>query len=136
MLDIVFVEGYAPTPASVSNLVAFIEERCYKPGGIDYVLTSIPEQGKTTYDTRDILDLEEAHRTVYNEGNTLAVFVLLLDGASAKNESNAVILGTAYRNTSFVIFEETIQTYSSSFLSDDKTVLESTVLNHEFSHLV
>ena len=136
VFDFVYVEGHSPGVNSINNLISFAEDRCYKPDGVTYTLTEIPETGKTSYTTEDILDMEEAYRTGYNKGNDLAVFVLVLDGGSAKNEGNAVIMGTAYRNTSFVIYEETIQSYSSSFLSDDKTVLESTVLNHEFSHLL
>ncbi len=42
----------------------------------------------------------------------------------------------AYRNTSFVIFEETIKEFSGQPLAPSTTVLETTVLNHEFSHLL
>ncbi len=136
LFDIVYVSGHKPTSTSIINLRDFAENRCFKPGGIEYQLTEISSPGKETYTTQDILDLEEAHRTAYNSGNTIAVFVLVVDGASFRNQGNSVILGTAYRNTSFVIFEETIEHFSTQFISNDKTVLESTVLNHEFSHLL
>jgi hypothetical protein len=42
----------------------------------------------------------------------------------------------AYRNTSFVIFEETIQGFSGQPLAPGTAVLETTVLNHEFGHLL
>lgn len=136
VFDIVYVEGHKPGQESIANFLSFVQSRCFKPEGVDYQLTAIPDQGKAIYNTQDILDLEEAHRTAYNQGSTIAVFILFANGASHRDSGNSVILGTAYRNTSFVIFEETISTYSSRYISTDKTVLESTVLNHEFCHLL
>ncbi|WP_224489109.1 zinc metalloprotease [Robertkochia flava] len=136
IFDIVYVEGHSPGTNSINNLISFAEQRCYKSEGIRFKLTAIPDQGKTVYETQDILEIEEAYRTAYNEGDQLSVFILVLNGDSSKNAGNSVILGTAYRNTSFVIFEETIRRYSYQFISNDKTVLESTVLCHEFSHLL
>lgn len=136
IFDIVYVEGQRPTDNSISHFLSYVNQRCYKPGGLEYTLSAIPDQGKEVYNTSDIVALEEAHRTRYNDGNTIAVFILVLDGASYRDQGNTVILGTAYRNTSFVVYGETISRYSSQFISDDKTVLESTVLDHEFSHLL
>ena len=45
-------------------------------------------------------------------------------------------MGVAYRNTSFVVFEETVQRFSGQPLAPSTTVLETTVLNHEFGHLL
>jgi hypothetical protein len=52
---------------------------------------------------------EDANRTKYNSADQIAVWAFFVDGESASNNENGVILGTAYRNTSFVIYEETIQ---------------------------
>lgn len=136
VFDIAYVEGHEPSVESIQNFISFVDERCYKPGGIDYSLSSIPDPGKESFDISAIVELEEIHRVRYNEGNTIAVFVLVLNGASVRDSGNSVVLGTAYRNTSFVIFEETIERFSTQFISNDKTVLETTVLDHEFSHLL
>lgn len=134
--EFVFVEGHEPSPQSVQNLLAFTKERCFKTGGVDYSLTAIPDPGKKTFGIREIIDLEDQYREQYNKGNTITIFILVVNGISARDEGNEVVLGTAYRNTSFVLFEETIRRYSEEFISNDKTVLESTVMNHEFSHLL
>lgn len=134
--EIVYVEGHQPILSSLENLVDFADSRCFKPGGITYTLKEIKDPGITSYTTEDILSLEDTYRTRYNDKNAIAVFVLFLNGKSSRDAANSVILGTAYRNTSFVIFEETILRYSEQFISNNKTLLESTVLNHEFSHLL
>ncbi|WP_347753153.1 MULTISPECIES: hypothetical protein [unclassified Flavobacterium] len=46
------------------------------------------------------------------------------------------MLGTAYRNTSFVIFEKTIQGLSDSPLEPNRTILETTIITHEFGHIL
>lgn len=134
--EIAYVEGHEPSYGAVQNLLNFTKERCFKPGGVNYSLSAIPDPGKSTLGIREILDLEEQYREHYNRGNTITVFILVVNGKSARDEGNEVVLGTAYRNTSFVLFEETIKSYSEEFISNDKTVLESTVMNHEFSHLL
>ncbi|THD69972.1 membrane metalloprotease [Robertkochia marina] len=134
--EIVYVEGHEPSYGAIQNLLDFTKDRCFKPGGVNYSLTAIPDPGKSSLGIREIVDLEEQYREYYNRGNTITVFILVVNGRSARDEGNAVVLGTAYRNTSFVLFEETIRRFSEEFISNDKTVLESTVMNHEFSHLL
>jgi hypothetical protein len=46
--------------------------------------------------------------------NSMGSFI---DGASASDSGNSYVLGTAYRNTSFVIYEKTIQSLSDSPLN-------------------
>lgn len=134
--EVVYMEGHPPSELSVTNLVEFAKARCYKPGGVTYSMTGISAAQKETYTIDDILRLEDTYRTRYNQGDEIAVFILALNGRSVKDEGNTVILGTAYRNTSFVIYEETISRFSSEFISNNKTTLESTVLRHEFAHLL
>jgi hypothetical protein len=69
---------------------------------------AIASPGKARYTNPDIVRYEDANRTKYNSADQIAVWAFFVDGESASNE-NGVILGTAYRNTSFVIYEETIQ---------------------------
>ena len=45
-------------------------------------------------------------------------------------------MGTAYWNTSFVIYQETVESFSNSPFEPDRTLLETTVVNHEFGHIL
>jgi predicted Zn-dependent protease len=58
-----------------------------------------------------------------------------IDGASASDSGNSYVLGTAYRNTSFVIYEKTIQSLSDSPF-EPRSLFETTVITHEFGHIL
>ena len=59
-----------------------------------------------------------------------------MNGEYDKNTSSGKVLGVAYRNTSFVIFEETIKSFSTGVLAPSQFTLESVVINHEFGHIL
>ena len=52
------------------------------------------------------------------------------NGNSQNDTGASVTLGTAYRNTSLVIYQETLQS-----LDVDRFLVEATTLRHEFGHL-
>ena len=134
--ELFYVEGLEPTTNTISNFESFLSERLNKPEGIEIELKQIASPGKTVYSINEIRDLEDDIRTKYNSQKEVAVFGIFIDGEYSENTENGSVLGVAYRNTSFVIFEETIQQFSGQPLAPSKTVLESTVLNHEFGHLL
>lgn len=136
VIELVYVEGFKPTQTAINNFISFLEARTFKPNGITVQERAIAPPGNTTYSIQEIINLEEANRTQYNSGNTIAVWVFFADGASASNSGNNVVLGTAYRNTSFVIFEKTIHDLSNEPLEPNRSVLESTVIHHEFGHIL
>ncbi|WP_027137060.1 membrane metalloprotease [Gaetbulibacter saemankumensis] len=136
VIELVYVEGFQPRQASIDNFVTFLTNHTYKPNGIDVQVRSIPSLGTETYSTEDIADIERENRTQYNTKDKLAIWAFFTDGKSDKDESNSVVLGTAYWNTSFVIFEETIQGLSNSPIEPSRSLLESTVINHELGHLL
>ncbi|WAC03693.1 hypothetical protein N7U66_09740 [Lacinutrix neustonica] len=114
----------------------FLEERTYKPNGITVEKRGIPSPGMSPYSNAEIRSIEDNNRTKFNTTNQIAVWAFFADGASASNYGSAVVLGTAYRNTSFVIYEETIKNLSNSAFEPNRTVPETTVINHEFGHLL
>lgn len=134
--EIFYVDGFKPTDNTIANFEVFLSERLNKSGGISIALKKIDATGKTTYNITEIRALEDDIRTQYNLNKEIAVFGIFLDGAYSENTENGSVLGVAYRNTSFVIFEETIQSFSGQPLAPSLTVLETTVLNHEFGHLM
>lgn len=136
VIELVYVEGYKPTLTAINSFVSFIESRTYKPGGITVDWRSIPSPGITTYSTQDYVDFENANRTYYNDGSQIAIWAYFADGKASGDTSTEVTLGTAYRNTSFIIYEATVQSISGGFNEPSTAVLETTVIEHEFGHIL
>lgn len=136
VIEVAYVQGYEPSAVAINNFVAFLTERVNKPLGINVVKKSIASPGKSTFTNQEIVAIEDANRTEYNSSNQIAVWAFFVDGASSSNTSTSYILGTAYRNTSFVIFEKTIQGLSSSPFQPSRSLLETTVIEHEFGHIL
>jgi hypothetical protein len=136
VIELVYVQGFEPSAAAVTNFISFLEARTYKPSGITVVKRGIASPGKETFTNQEIIAIEDANRTKYNTTDQIAVWAFFVDGASASNQNNSVVLGTAYRNTSFVIYEKTIQGISGSPFQPSRSLLESTVIAHEFGHIL
>lgn len=134
--EIFYVSGLKPSQTTLDNFENFLSLRLNKPDGISIELREISSPGQDVYSITDIRSLEDEIRTAYNQGGTLKVFGLFIDGEYSENTENGSVLGVAYRNTSFVLFEETIRGFSGQPLAPSTTVLETTVLNHEFGHLL
>lgn len=136
VVEVVYVQGYEPSTAAINNFVSFLNERVNKSQGISVVKRAIASSGKATFTNNEIIAIEDANRTKYNTSNQIAVWAFFVDGESASNTSTGLVLGTAYRNTSFVIYEKTIQSLSDSPLKPSRILLETTVITHEFGHIL
>ncbi|TDU40320.1 hypothetical protein BXY82_2367 [Gelidibacter sediminis] len=137
IIEVVYVDGYEPSQASINNLKSFIEKRTFKPQGIVVEKRAIASPNKTRYSINDIADIERQHRKYYNTENRIAVWAYFSDGKSDRDSTadDTVVLGTAYWNTSFVVFQETLNNYSNSPLEPSRSLLETTVMTHEFGHI-
>lgn len=137
LIELVYVEGFEPTQTAINNFISFLENRTYKPQGITIRKRQIPSPGKAIYTIEDISNIEKEHRQYYNSENEIAIWAYFSDGKSSSDseQNNTVVLGTAYWNTSFVIFEKTVQDYSNGPLQPNQSLLETTVINHEFGHI-
>ncbi len=127
-----YMPGFAPDAASLTNLTNFLNALVNKPGGITFSQSPIAASGKTVFSIEDISALEKANRTQFTNGNVLSVYVVYLDAPF----TTANILGAAYRNTSLVIFGPTVTNNSGGVNQTTRTKLETTVLDHEFGHLL
>tara|TARA_R110000868_G_scaffold335496_1_gene596347 strand:- start:58 stop:834 length:777 start_codon:yes stop_codon:yes gene_type:complete len=136
VVEVVYVQGYEPSTAAINNFVTFLNERVNKSQGISIVKRAIASSGKATFTNEEIIAIEDANRTKYNTSNQIAVWAFFVDGESASNTSSGLVLGTAYRNTSFVIYEKTIQGLSDSPFKPSRSLLETTVMTHEFGHIL
>src|SRR5436190_1641005 len=105
IVEIQYVDGFAPSATTVTNLVSFLEQRLNKPSGITVVQTSITAPGKTTYSLDEVRSIEASGRTQITSGHTLTAYFIFLDGEYSANSGNSKILGVAYAPTSMVVFE-------------------------------
>ncbi|MGK0254861.1 MAG: hypothetical protein ACI9OE_002376 [Mariniflexile sp.] len=136
IIELVYVEGFEPTQNSINNLVNFLNSLTFKSAGITVEKRAIASPANSPYTNQEIMAIEDANRTKYNSSDQIAVWAFFADGESETNTNSGIVLGTAYRNTSFVIYEETIQDLSDSPFEPNRTVLETTVITHEFGHIL
>lgn len=136
VFEIGYIQGFKPTDAALANFKNFINNRVNKSQGVELITKEIPSTNKEVYTLTEVVDIEKQHRTLYNSDATLAVWVLFVDGKSSNDTNSGAVLGAAYWNTSFVIYEETIHDLSDSAFEPDRSTLETAVINHEFGHLL
>lgn len=136
LIELVYVQGQEPSQGSINNFVDFIKSRTFKPNGITIESRAITSPGKSSYTLEDIVNIEDTNRRQYNIDDQIAIWVYFSDGGSSEDTDSTSILGTAYRNTSFVIYEQTIQKLSEGAFAPSKSLLETTVITHEFGHIL
>jgi hypothetical protein len=134
-VELVYSEDYKPTQETIDNFRAFLMARVNKPQGINFVETVVAEQPNDPFTIQEIREIEDRIRTKYTEGDNIAVYVFFSNGSSTNDTQTTVTLGTAYRNTSIVIYERTIKVITESD-PINLPLLESTTLNHEFGHIL
>lgn len=134
-LEIVYVNGFKPSDESLDMLVGFLQKRIYKPGGITMDMRAVSSSGKAPFSIEEIADIEKTQRTQFNTGDEIVVWIYFADGKDETDENDQTTLGSAFRNTSIVIYEKSIQDFADLTGAPDKRILEATTLEHEFGHL-
>ena len=134
-VEIAYVSGFRPTEAAMNDFVTYLRERTFKDN-IVLVYNELDSPNEESLTLDEIVDLEEENRTIYNNGQTLAVYIYFSDAPADDDDEDEglVTLGAVYRNTSMIIHEATIRKLSNRnfiFVED----VESSTLNHEFGHL-
>jgi hypothetical protein len=132
-VEILHMPGYAPTQNAINNLRSFLNNHLNKSLGIEISVRQIPSLGQDSYSTNDIKSIESVNRKKYNANQTIAASLLILDGDYADNNQ---VLGIAFKNTSMALFGSTISGNSGGLSQPTRSKLESTVMNHEFGHLL
>ncbi len=134
IMEIDYVDGYAPSPQALSCLKSTINQYCDKQNVQDEK-NGFPSS-KSSYSEEDIRELEVEHRNYQRSGNTITLYILYLNGKYAENED---VLGLAFGPSSIAIFKERIYEidipwWASSFI--DHSDYEKSVVVHEFGHLI
>ncbi len=135
-VEIQYVEGFQPTETALNNLKAFLQTYLNKSEGITFNTTALASPGLAPYSVQDLQAIEDENRTAYNRDNVMAAYIFFADGAYHQDTDDSKVLGIAYRNTSMAIFQSTVQEFSGGLLQPNRSLLESTILNHEFGHVM
>ncbi len=136
IVEILYVNGFQPTTATVDNLKAFLSQRLNKSGGITIIQTPVSSPGNSSYSLDAIKNTENAFRTQNTNGTTLTACFFFADADYASNSGSSKVLGIAYGNSSMCIFEKTIREFSGGLTQPSATTLETTVILHEFGHIL
>ncbi|MEO6328016.1 MAG: hypothetical protein ABIO55_03755 [Ginsengibacter sp.] len=131
-IEIQYMPGYAPDAAAVNNLVSFLSTYLNKPGGIQVDQKQVAASGATTLTLDQIVNLEKNNRIEFTDGSTIAVHIFIVDA----DYSLPDILGVSYWNTSMCIFGKLMNANSGNIGQVSRTTFYSTVLEHEFGHLL
>lgn len=132
-VEVLYMSGYAPTETAVNNLRSFLIDYLNKPMGIEVITRQIPSYNQQSYSTNDIMSIESENREAFNANQTISASLIILDGEFAGNNQ---VLGLAYKNTSMALFGTTVFDNSGGLSQPTRSKLESTVMNHEFGHLL
>ncbi len=133
-IEFLYSSGYRPTQQTLDDFKIFLEERVNKPNGITFIETIMDRPPGGSYTISEIKEIEAEKRTQYTEGDNIAVFIYLTHAKASTDTPTSVTLGTAYYNTSVVIYQQTLNDVSAS-QNSDLYILEETTLQHEFGHL-
>lgn len=134
-IELMYIDGYKPEQRSINNVVDFIKNKTYKTT-ITVTPRVIQKTNSNTYSITDIKTLEDNNRVRFTQDGKITIAALFVNGASSSNNGNNIVLGTAYRNTSFVMYQETIQGLSDSPFETNRVTLETSVMLHEICHLL
>ena len=134
-IEIVYAEDYRPTDEAISRFQNFLESRTYKPDGININLRSVPSSNLSPFNEEDIKAVEKETRTLYNVGDEIAVWIYFADGEKEEEKDNTITLGSAFRNTSIIVYGKTIRDFSDRTGAPKRATIEAATLNHEFGHL-
>tara|TARA_R100001369_G_scaffold11109_1_gene24432 strand:+ start:21172 stop:21948 length:777 start_codon:yes stop_codon:yes gene_type:complete len=134
-IEIVYVTGFKPTDEALNNLAQFLTQHTFKPDGLSITTRAVTSTNKAPFSIQEIAEIEKVERSVYNVGDEIAIFIYVADGSNEKDVNDKVILGSAFRNTSVVLYGKTIEKIANNSNAVNKSDVETAVLNHEFGHL-
>jgi hypothetical protein len=137
IIEVQYVNGSGPSPSTITDVVSFLQAHLNKPSGITVTQKAVASPGKSVYSLADIMAFESHNRTQLTKDKTLTAYVFFADGDYSETvSSSSKVLGFAYGKGSIAIFEKTIKSFSGGLTQPPSGTLETTVLEHEFGHVV
>ena len=130
-IEIQYMPGYEPDDASINNLKAFLNRSINKPGGIRVIKEPIPAGSLPVMSLYNVVSLERSWRLDFTRGDVISVYILITNSYYTE----ADVLATAYWNTAFCLFGGAIDDNAGQTVVT-RSVLMTTLLEHEFGHLM
>jgi hypothetical protein len=135
-VEIVYVDGFQPSASTVMNLKNFLNSRLNKPTGINVVQRAVPSSGLKVLTVDILRQLELEHRTEHTGGSNITAYFYFADGDYSGNTSSSETLGVAYDYSSMAVFESSVKEFAGGAGKPSVTTLETTILFHEFGHIL
>lgn len=132
-IELISVNGFAPSTNVINSFKSFLEARLNKPNGIVIESRSIPVTGLAPYSLQDIINYEDLARTKFNVARELTMYIFITEDSYAENIN---VLGLAYRNTSFAVMGGRIRQLTGGIGQPSQDLVLQTVLRHEAAHLL
>ena len=130
-VEVDYMPGYEPNAEALDSLKAFFRQRLHKSSVKVQPPTEIPSGGQSRYSAGEIRSLEEDHRSTFAQGDTLAAYMIIVDGKYEERD----LLGIAYYNTSNAFFGPSYEEASSGVGPPSRYQIEAISFRHEFGHL-
>lgn len=136
LIEVAFVAGFQPSFEAMANFEEFLRARTFKEN-IDFRYTTLNSPFEETLTLDEVDNLEKENRNAYNDGSTLALYIYFADAPSDSDNEAAgtVTLGAVYRNTSMVVYEQTVRNLANRSNSLRVEDVETATLLHETGHL-
>lgn len=132
VLEIVYEPGVQPDQRAINELDSFLKVYLNKPNGITIIQREIEDQKENSLNSKEIIEIEQIHRSRLNSKDTLATFIYFANSDYSESSST---LGMAYASTSMVVFQKTIKENAAGNTEVIRR-LEESILKHEFGHLL
>ncbi|RZS93065.1 hypothetical protein [Aquimarina brevivitae] len=135
-VEIVAAQDYALSPWAVEKFTSFLTTHLAKPDGIfiEQRVLNVAHSGSLTI--AEVLEQERQTRSLYSKEDHITVYIFVADGTFHLDNDTHKTLGSAYHNTSMVIYGKTLRALSQRPDMPLLSVLEATTLTHEFGHLL
>lgn len=135
-LDLLYEQGVEPSPEAVDSLKAFLTARLNKSNGISINLSEIPDQQKSSYSLAELESVETSYRNTQSSQGEVTAYLFYANGDYSANTQNSQTLGIAYGSSSMVVFGKTIRENTGGLTQPSTSLVEQSVLNHEFGHIL
>jgi len=131
-IQISYMPGFRPGPQTIDSLTSFLNTYLNKPQGINISEKQIAASSKESLTLDEIVEIEKKNRTVFTNGNIITAHVLITNGRYVTND----VFAKSYWNTSLCLFGKAINDNSGNVGQISTSQLTTTLLEHEFGHLL
>lgn len=138
VLEVDYVDGYAPRESVEENLVARIDELVDKPDGVaverDETITS--RGGDHEWSSEELHQLVDENNDLSVGDDTIKMNVVFVDGHYEEDDDNSKILGLAWGNRNMAIFKKTLEDNCDGILTGEGVCrrAEEAIWTHELGH--